>query len=459
MKRTSPPASRSLTVRFLVYFSIAYALIIGVVAWFVLRQPSSRIEGSLILIFVLIGLLGMGIVDIAARRLASPISSLTSQTMALSRGEEIEDLPATGVRELDQLAGSIVELEMQSRNRLDDARVASATLESVLGALPQATILIGGDDTLIYANPATEGLLGAVPASLSSMTPLALQSTVRDCRSSGSQTSTLVERGKPVRKLRGVATPFPDGARVLLVIDDVTELERTAAVRRDFVANASHELKTPVASMIASAEALQIAVDRQDPSSLRFARRIEESAHQLDRLVTDLLDLSRLERDEPVMQPLELDQIVTEEVERIRLIAEEGGIALAAASEPAQVAGSRRDLAVAIRNLLDNAVRHTSSGGSISISVSIEGPEVVMRITDTGEGIPTRDLDRVFERFYRVDDARSRATGGTGLGLAIVKHVVESHGGEVEVESELGVGSTFAVRLPLIDDKTRAGLA
>jgi signal transduction histidine kinase len=119
-----------------------------------------------------------------------------------------------------------------------------------------------------------------------------------------------------------------------------------------------------------------------------------------------------------------------------------------------EVAGSRRDLAIAIRNLLDNAIRHTPSGGKIGAELEVMGEEAVLRLEDTGEGIPTRDVERVFERFYRVDNARSRATGGTGLGLAIVKHVVESHGGIVGVESELGAGSTFTVRLPVLDEQT-----
>jgi signal transduction histidine kinase len=158
-----------------------------------------------------------------------------------------------------------------------------------------------------------------------------------------------------------------------------------------------------------------------------------------------------LERDEPELDPLSLDQLVQEELERVRTVADEQGIDLTLQVAPAQVAGSRRDVAIAVRNLLDNAIRYTPSGGSIGAELEVVGEEAVLRINDTGEGIPTRDLDRVFERFYRVDNARARATGGTGLGLAIVKHVVESHGGSVSVESELGAGSTFIVHLPILD--------
>jgi signal transduction histidine kinase len=134
-------------------------------------------------------------------------------------------------------------------------------------------------------------------------------------------------------------------------------------------------------------------------------------------------------------------------------MSEEREVSLNLHSSPVRVAGSRRDLAIAVHNLLDNAVRHTPPGGSIDVELASVGGDAVLRVVDTGDGIPTRDLERVFERFYRVDSARARATGGTGLGLAIVKHVVESHGGSVGVESELGLGSSFTVRLPLLEEE------
>jgi len=324
----------------------------------------------------------------------------------------------------------------------------------VLGALPQGTILFGEDDIVAYANPSAYELLGAVPDALSGLIPFSFQGVVQECRRTRVPTSAMAEHGKPVRTLRALASPFADDQRVLLVVVDVTDRERSASVRRDFVANASHELKTPVSAIIASSEALRTAVERGDDSSLRFAQHIEDSARQLDRLVADLLDLSRLERDQPESVPLRLDHLLREEVERVRPMAESKGIILNSEVQPTQVAGSRRDLAIAIRNLLDNAVRYTGESGAIGTALSSNDGVAVLVVSDTGDGIPTRELTRVFERFYRVDNARSRATGGTGLGLAIVKHVVESHGGSVGVESELGAGSRFTVRLPLLEKET-----
>jgi two-component system sensor histidine kinase SenX3 len=243
-----------------------------------------------------------------------------------------------------------------------------------------------------------------------------------------------------------------DEGSVLLVVRDITEARRLEAVRRDFVANASHELKTPAASIQAAAETIgTAAVD--DPAVIpRFAAQLEREAVRLSRIVSDLLDLSRLETGSALDDAVALDEIVRDEVERFEGPAAEVGVALAveSASIP-RVHGSARDLALMVRNLVDNAIRYTRPGGRVDVRLTPEVGDIVLTVTDTGIGIPGRELSRVFERFYRVDRARSRETGGTGLGLSIVRHVAENHGGSVGVRSELGVGSTFEVRLPAAD--------
>ena len=181
----------------------------------------------------------------------------------------------------------------------------------------------------------------------------------------------------------------------------------------------------------------------------RFAAQLEREALRLSRIVSDLLDLSRLESGSTLEEQVALDAVLRDEAERFEGPAAEAGVALSMDAEMVpHVRGSARELALMVRNLVDNALRYTGRGGHVDVRLRQTEAEVVLTVADTGVGIPSRDLGRVFERFYRVDRARSRETGGTGLGLSIVKHVVENHGGTVTVRSELGVGSTFEVRLP-----------
>jgi two-component system sensor histidine kinase SenX3 len=258
-----------------------------------------------------------------------------------------------------------------------------------------------------------------------------------------------VESGVPPRLLAAAATPFPEDKRVLLVIADVTDARRLEAVRRDFVAAASHELKTPVSAILASSEALEMSLSRDPASAARLGQQLHSSARQLASLVSDLLDLSRLESVEQEQELVRLDQIGAGEVQAGKLQGETRGVGVVANLVPVTVRGSAADLGQAIRNLIDNAIRHTPPAGTVTIGVREWDNTAIVEVVDSGEGIPQRDLPRIFERFYRVDSARARTTGGTGLGLSIVRHVAETHGGSVTVESELGAGSTFRITLPI----------
>ena len=414
----------------------------------VIDEELSAVRGSIIFAVLAVGLIGVVIVALVARRTAGPIAELTEQSREVAEGRLDVSPRRSRVLELDQLGAAISSMAETLGSRIGEAEQATDTLETVLAAIPQGTILIDRSDRVVYANQAALDLLGSMPDDLAGLSPLQLQIAVRQARTTNEPETRFFDHGNPTRRIRGMATPFSD-ERVLLIVVDVTDRERTDSIRRDFVANASHELKTPVSTIIASSEAMQIALSRGDPSAMTFASRIEESARQLNRLVGDLLDLSRLEREELDTTPVRLDLVARDEIDRIRLRAEEKDLSVALDAEELTVDGSLRDLAIALRNLLDNALRYTSEGGTVTVSVLADDDEAVVRVADSGEGIPTRDRERVFERFYRVDSARSRETGGTGLGLSIVKHVAESHGGSVELESELGTGSSFIIRLPL----------
>ncbi|HLX49259.1 MAG TPA: ATP-binding protein [Streptosporangiaceae bacterium] len=248
-----------------------------------------------------------------------------------------------------------------------------------------------------------------------------------------------------------------DSGLVLVLAEDQTESRRVEEVRRDFVANVSHELKTPVGALALLAETVEDAAD--DPEAVRrFAGRMRYEAARLTSLVKDLITLSRIQAAEPVPDPVtvELDDVVSEALDRCRMKAGARGIELVAATERGlAVLGDEDLLVTALRNLLENAVDYSPEHTRVLVSTKrAAGGIVEISVADQGIGIPERDRERIFERFYRVDPARSRATGGTGLGLAIVKHVTAAHGGNVRVWSEVGAGSTFTLRLPLL--RTRA---
>jgi len=235
---------------------------------------------------------------------------------------------------------------------------------------------------------------------------------------------------------------------------DVTENRQAAEIMKDFVADASHELKTPVAALLAASETILSALPDEPETAAMFAERVYAEVLRLAALVSDLLDLSRLEAASPAMEGVSLIPIVESELEDRRAgfdeseIGLEWGIGLESGTAELKVRANAREIALAVGNLLENARVYSEAGSTVSVVVSSEDDRAVVTVTDHGSGIPARDLPRVFERFYRVDTARSRGSGGTGLGLAIVKHVVERHGGGVEVESELGVGSTFRFWIP-----------
>lgn len=414
-----------------------------------IEQELGRTRQAVAAAGVTVAALAILLLVLLGRRLARPVVALADQAQAIASGDLTVVPERSVIAELDRLGSALGDIVSDLGGRMSQAEEASETLKVVLAAIPQGTVLFDEAGEVIYANPVAGDILGSVPPRLGAISPLQLQDAVREARSSGVQKVREVDHGLPVRRIRAVATPLGADGRVLLVIVDITERVRVESMRRDFVANASHELKTPVATIAAAAEALQIALSRNDPDVERFAHRIDSAARQLDRLVGDLLDLSRLEQETPELRPVQLDEIARSEVERSRGRLEDNGLVVEVSTEAVTVMGDERGLATAVRNLIDNAVRHTPAGGRITVAVGAEGNTAMLRVSDTGEGIPTTDLDRVFERFYRVDTARSRDTGGTGLGLAIVRHVAETHGGRASVSSELGRGSTFTVTLPL----------
>ena len=258
--------------------------------------------------------------------------------------------------------------------------------------------------------------------------------------------------GPPRRTLVLTGVPLDGGERAAgaaAVVEDVSERRRVDAMRRDFVANISHELKTPVGALGLLAETLAA---EEDPAvTRRLAERMQVEAFRVGRIIEDLLDLSRIEAEEaPAREPVPVHLLVAQAVERARPAAELAGVRIQV-SEPSRrltIVGDRRQLVSALYNLLENAVKYSDPGTTVEVGSQTDGAWVDLVVRDNGIGIPARDLERIFERFYRVDRGRGRDTGGTGLGLAIVRHVATNHRGDVRVESAEGEGSTFVLHLP-----------
>ncbi|MGP3989585.1 sensor histidine kinase [Streptomyces sp. 3N207] len=329
-------------------------------------------------------------------------------------------------------------------------------VDTVLSVLRSSAVVLDESDAVVKASSAAYAL-GLVRGGKLAVEPM-LQ-MARDTRRDGEIRQ--VELDLPRRgtgrgdALAVSARVAPLGSRlVLLLVEDLTEARRIEAVRRDFVANVSHELKTPVGALSLLSEAVLDASD--DPEAVeRFAGRMQNEATRLTNLVQELIDLSRVQNDDPLedSESVRVDELVTEAIERSRHSADSKQITLlAGGTEGLHVWGNRGQLAAALGNLVENAVNYSPARTRVKIAgrcTQAPGGDLIeISVTDQGIGISDRDKERIFERFYRVDPARSRATGGTGLGLSIVKHVAASHGGEVTVWSAEGQGSTFTLRLP-----------
>jgi two-component system sensor histidine kinase SenX3 len=324
-------------------------------------------------------------------------------------------------------------------------------VDQVIDALESAAVVIDPSNNVIKASP------GALAIGLvwnQGLVHPQLTELVDKVRRSGEPASEELELA------RG---PFGDanihlsvriarlGSRyILLLAEDRTESFRLESVRRDFVANISHELKTPIGAVGLLAEALDGASD--DPEQVRrFAHRLTEESARLARITSDIIQLSRLQATDALANPtlVPINYAITAAVDQNRVAAEARSIELAIrGNKKATVYGDEALLTVAVQNLISNAIQYSPNGSRVGVGVRTTEGVVEIAVTDQGEGIPEEDLDRVFERFFRVDQARSRHTGGTGLGLAIVKHAVQNHGGDIRVWSQPGHGSTFTIRLP-----------
>lgn len=348
--------------------------------------------------------------------------------------------------------------EMATQRRVDAVLtqdpglpVVSEEVARVLSVLSSASLVVtpGGSVLRASSRAVALGLVNRSQITIPDLVDLAAEvSAVGEPR----EAELKVRRpplGRELLEVRARATIISEGV-VLILVDDLSDDRRVDAVRRDFVANVSHELKTPVGALSLLAEAIATSPDDVEQVQ-HFAERMQLEASRLGHLIQDVIDLSRLQGDDPVLRAeiVPVEELIVRAIDELRTAANAASIEFVR-GEPSEslIYGDRNQLLTALRNLLANAVAYSPVNTRIAIDCRVSGDIIDISITDQGVGIPASELERIFERFYRVDPARSRVTGGTGLGLAIVKHVCQNHGGECTVWSEVGVGSTFTLRLP-----------
>ena len=336
---------------------------------------------------------------------------------------------------------------------VQDQRELPLLLLSALNQLDGASLIVAPGEVALFTNSEAEQLGILRDGRIQSEELLASIRVVR--RTNIKQTGTIEIARGPIgegkREITVTIIPLTENELVLVLLRDESEAQRVHDVRRDFVANISHELKTPIGALSLLSEAVLGAKDDSEAVT-RFASRMQSEAKRLTGLVQEIIQLSRVQDSDPLKQAqlLSASDIIKEALDQCRTTADSRKITLNfQESEDGAILGDRDQLTMAIHNLIENAVNYSPADTKVAISTTIQGEIITISVADQGIGIPEAEVERIFERFYRVDPARSRETGGTGLGLSIVKHIITKHGGEISVWSSENVGSTFTIRLPI----------
>jgi two-component system phosphate regulon sensor histidine kinase PhoR len=433
--------------------------------------PVDHIDKTLGAIQVSIALAGLIIAAVAAllslllsHRNRRPIDEIKKGAESYSRGEFNVYLPTSGLAEIAGLSDTMKRMAGELQEQIRTITEQRNELEAVLSSMAEGVFGVDQEERLLGMNPSAARILGCDPAKVQGRT---IQEVIRlselqrfvvvALSSEEPVEKDLVLYGEAERIVRAHGTPLRDaeGKRegVLIVLNDVTHLAKLENIRKDFVANVSHEIKTPITAIKGFVETLQEG-QSQDPEDVRrFLGIVHRHVDRLEAIVEDLLTLSRIEKE------AETEEITLEEHSVRKVLVK----AVQACENKAQVKKIHLELECsedlkgrinpplleqAVVNLIDNAINYSEEGKSVTIRAQENAQEILIQVEDQGSGIERRHLERIFERFYRVDKSRSRKLGGTGLGLSIVKHILEAHGGRVSVESQPGRGSTFTLHLP-----------
>ncbi|GGF86152.1 PAS domain-containing sensor histidine kinase [Paenibacillus albidus] len=433
----------------------------------VLNRAWMIMAGGLVLLFVAATFVSYRV----ALGMTSPLEQITRVARRITDQDYDARVPMNRKDEVGQLAAAINAMADSLQNQLKTIRDNEGLLQSVLDNMTGGILMINAEDEIALLNRAAEKMLDVNSTEITGLSYRELKrhyELTRLIEEGISRKETVHEErsiynpGERIVRLDGVPMQQDESYRgMLFLLQEVTEIRRLEKMRSEFVANVSHELKTPVAAVKGFAETLLGGGVTDEKTARSFLQIIYDENERLNRLIGDILELSKIESKRVALEcsPVHLIEFFDSMLETISKVAEKKNISLSA-TVPAElfIEGDEDKLRQIFLNLLSNAINYTHEGGSVKVTahnrLKPDGSEsVVFTVSDTGMGIPRKDLPRIFERFYRVDKARSRSSGGTGLGLSIVKHLVELHRGSISVESDLGIGSSFILELPLLQEE------
>jgi two-component system phosphate regulon sensor histidine kinase PhoR len=419
----------------------------------------AHLRGTTLLATLIAGGLAILLSAVIAERTTRPLRQLTQAAQSISNGEPHKIHIQVPKDEVGQLVQAFNSMALQLRSQIEALKKESGKLGGVLNQMTDGVVIVDFQGAVQLLNPAAERMFNVrEEASLGCSIAAALRhhqivEVWRHCRETGETQVVALDLSHPRMALQCVATPLGQAlpGSSLVLFQDLTRLRQLESVRRDFISNVSHELRTPLASLKALTETLQESALDDPPAARRFLQRMETEVDALSLMVSELLELSRIESGKV---PLHFKSILPVNIlqaaiERLKLQAERAGLAVnldCAGNLPRVLADATRIEQVVV-NLLHNAIKFTPQGGHIHLAAAQEDEAIIFSVQDSGVGIAPDDLPRIFERFYKAD--RARSGGGTGLGLAIARHLVEAHGGRIWAESTPGQGSTFYFSLPV----------
>ena len=407
-----------------------------------------------------------------SRRVSSQVSEIIRFARDLAKGNFEGRRPSLTGGELGELSSTLESAAHQLRSTFEQVRQERSRFETAVNGITEGVLVVGRDKTTILSNPAMGNMFPSEPCSVGAPLDAWSRTEIRvlfeDVFEHGEWRSVDLTTNEPSHRAWQVScAPITDPSggvqAAVAVFHDITELEMVDRMRRDFVINVSHELRTPLTAIQGYTETLLDGAIDEPENNRRFLRIIRQNAERLAQLTSDLMALSQIEVNarEFTFLPYKVSELLTQVADALHTVTEKKNIQIIVEPVPEdlQVECDSEAIHQVLLNLTDNATKYTSEGGTINLGAFLQDDQVCFFVRDTGIGIPPEHIPRLFERFYRVDKARSRAVGGTGLGLAIVKHLVLAHDGQMSVESEVGKGSTFYFQIPVTATREPAALS